>query len=298
MMNANRQAIRQFIERVHRPEPKGSLIIWTLQDKATAAFHLGENALDQAVEYCASKASAFDVYAAVGLQTERPARTSRGAEQGVCALPGFWADIDIAGPARSLIDTVGLEPSIVVHSGHGLQPYWLFREPWQIQNDEERKRLKSLSSRFQSNLRLRANARGWKLDSTDDLCRVLRVPGTFNHKIEDDIRSVTAEYADHAYNLDDFEAVLFGTGVLAGIDDPGESRHESSPRPDLAPAKLPAILERCPWMRHCRNDAAALAEPDSDREVRGRRTLGARTEPGLPEVLPARNPAKVETGVE
>lgn len=269
-MEADRQAIRQFLERVHGPEPAGWLILWTRQDKATRAFNLSEaGALDEAVEYCAAKAPTFDVYAAVGLQHERPAHTSRGAEPGVSALPGLWADVDIAGAAhksdalppteqdaRSLIDTAGLEPSLVVHSGFGLQPYWLFREPCQIESDNERRRLKSLSARFQLNLRLRANIRGWTMDSTADLCRVLRVPGTFNHKVDGDIRMVTAEYADPAYNLDDFE------DLLAGVEDPGEGSRETPPPLDLPPAKLPPILDGCVWMRHCRNDAAGLAEPE------------------------------------
>ncbi len=269
-MEADRQAIRQFIERVHGPEPSGWLILWTRQDKATRAFDLGrEGALEQAVEHCAAKASRFDVYAAVGLQQERPVNTSRGAELGVSALPGFWADVDIAGAAhkaealppteqdaRSLIDTVGLEPSLVVHSGFGLQPYWLFREPYQIESNDERQRLKSLSTRFQLNLRLRANVRGWTIDPTADLCRVLRVPGTFNHKVDGDIRMVTAEYADRAYNLGDFEE------LLAGVEYPGEGGRETQPALDLPPAKLPPILDGCVWMRHCRNDAAGLAEPE------------------------------------
>ena len=269
-MEADRQAIWQFLERVHGPEPAGWLILWTRQDKATRAFNLGEEgALDQAVEYCAARASTFDVYAAVGLQRDRPANTSRGAEPGVSVLPGFWADVDIAGAAhkaealppteqdaRSLIDSAGLKPSLVVQSGFGLQPYWLFREPYQIESADERKRLKSLSTRFQLNLRLRANVRGWTMDSTADLCRVLRVPGTFNHKVDGDIRMVTAEYADPAYNLDDFE------DLLAGIEDPGEGSRETPSPLDLPPARLPPILDGCVWMRHCRNDAAGLAEPE------------------------------------
>ena len=269
-MEADRQAIRQFIERVHGPEPAGWLIVWTRQDKATRAFALGEGgALAQAVEYCATKASACDVYAAVGLQRERPANTSRGAEPGVACLPGFWADVDVAGgahkaqdlppteeDARGLIDTAGLEPSVIVRSGFGLQPYWLFRAPWKIESDEERQRLKSLSTRFQSSLRLRANVRGWTMDSTADLCRVLRVPGTFNHKVDGDIRMVTAEYADRSYNLDDFE------DLLAGMDDAGEVKPETPVPVNLPPAKLPPILDGCAWMRHCRQDGAALAEPE------------------------------------
>jgi len=269
-MEADRQAIRQFLERVHGPEPSGWLIAWTRQDKATQAFDLSmEGALDQAVEYCAARASAFDVYAAVGLQQQQPAARSRGAESGVSVLPGFWADIDIGSAAhkakslppseqdaRSLIESLGLEPSIIVRSGFGLQVYWLFREPYRIDSDAERQRLKSLSARFQMNLRLRANARGWTLDSTADLCRVLRVPGAFNRKIAGDIRGVTAEYSDCAYNLDDFE------DLLAGIEDPGEKPATAPPPVDLPPAKLPPILDGCLWMRHCRDDAAALAEPE------------------------------------
>lgn len=269
-MEADRQTIREFLERVHGPEPAGWLIVWTRQDKATRAFDLSaEGALGQAIEYCAAKASAFDVYAAVGLQQQQPPGKSRGAESSVSVLPGFWADIDIGGAAhksknlppaeqdaRSLIESLGLEPSIIVRSGFGLQVYWLFREPYRIESDDERRRLKSLSARFQMNLRSRANARGWTLDSTADLCRVLRIPGTFNRKVAGDIRPVTAECADRSYNLDDFE------DLLMGIDDPGGGPRDALPPIGLPPAKLPPILDGCAWMSHCRDDAASLPEPE------------------------------------
>ena len=115
-------------------------------------------------------------------------------------MPGVWADIDIAGAAHkaqdlppgeadaiALANAVGLAPSIFVRSGFGLQVYWLFREPFVIESDAERQRLKSLSRRFQHSLRLQAKARGWALDPTADLCRVLRIPGTFNRKIPEDL---------------------------------------------------------------------------------------------------------------
>ena len=111
-----------------------------------------------------------------------------------------------------------------MHSGFGLQPYWLFREPFRIESNDERNQLKSLSTRFQLNLRLRANLRGWTMDSTPDLCRLLRVPGTLNRKVGGNIRMVTAEYADHAYNLDDFE------DLLAGIDDVGDEDRVTRPQ--------------------------------------------------------------------
>jgi putative DNA primase/helicase len=268
-VTADAQAIREFFRRVHGPEPTGWLVVWTRQDKATWAFDLAsEGALDAATEYCAARASSCDVYAAVGLQAREPENGSRGKEDGVVSVPGVWADIDIGGPAHkakdlpaseeqalSLIEAVGLPPSVVVRSGFGLQVYWLFREPFVIETDAERQELKSLSRRFQQMLRLQARARGWSLDPTADLCRVLRVPGTLNRKIAGDVRLVTAEYADHRYCLDDIGE------LVGGIDDPGTPVTNNAP-PDLPPAKLPPILDGCAWMRHCRDDAAALPEPE------------------------------------
>ena len=268
-MQVDKLAIRQFLERVHGSEPQGWLIVWTRQDKATRAFDLTrEDALDLAVEYCAERAGRQDVYAAAGLQAQDPQGGSRGKEDGVVSVPGVWADIDIAGAAHkaqdlppgeadaiALANAVGLAPSIFVRSGFGLQVYWLFREPFVIESDAERQRLKSLSRRFQHSLRLQAKARGWTLDPTADLCRVLRIPGTFNRKLPEDVRLVSAEYADCSYNVDDIEE------LLAGLDDPGEAAPPQAP-PELPPAKVPPILEGCGWMRHCRDDAAKLPEPE------------------------------------
>ena len=262
--------IKRFLLCLHGEEPKGYLIVWTRQDKATRAFDLSSpNALAEVAAYCAPKAQRFDVYAAVGLQREPPARGSRGSESGVVAIPGLWADIDIASPAHkarnlpaseaeafTLVDSVRWKPSIVVRSGFGLQIYWRFKEPWLLESDTERAAAKSLCVRFQAFLRRRAQARGWTIDSTADLCRVLRVPGTFNRKIPKDIRAVTVEYTEFEYNPGDFD------DLLGGIEDHGQGETPSTARPSWPPAKLPPILEGCHWMHHCRDDASTLPEPE------------------------------------
>lgn len=213
--------IKEFFRCLHGDEPTGYLIVWTRQDKATRAFDLSSaDALDQAAKCCAQQAERFDVYAAVGLQREPPQRGSRGAEDGVVSIPGVWADIDIGGPAHkaknlpasetdafTLIQAVGLRPSIVVRSGFGLQVYWRFKEPWLLESDAERAAAKSLCVRFQALLRRIAKSRGWTVDSTADLCRVFRIPGTFNRKIPQDIRAVTAKYTDSAYNPSDLDEI-------------------------------------------------------------------------------------------
>jgi len=140
-----------------------------------------------------------NVYFAIGVQGARPAK-GRGKEAGVVSLPGFWADIDILGPnhaalalpptaeeARAIIRSVPFKPTVVVYTGGGLQPYWLFREPWQFEDEKERRRAKKLSKAFQRFLQGFALDHGWTMDGTADLCRLLRLPGTYNRKQADPV---------------------------------------------------------------------------------------------------------------
>jgi len=76
-----------------------------------------------------------------------------------------------------------LAPSITVSSGHGLHMYWLLKEAWVFDSQEENLRASNLMIRLQAYIKSLAQERGWKFDSTADLSRVLRVPGTLNHKL-------------------------------------------------------------------------------------------------------------------
>lgn len=64
--------------------------------------------------------------------------------------------------------------SVIVASGGGYQAYWLLTEPLVLQNDEDRDRAKSIQKSWV------AYVGGDK--SVHDLRRILRVPGTYNHK--------------------------------------------------------------------------------------------------------------------
>jgi len=137
-----------------------------------------------------------NVYMPVGLQRQRLDQYHRGDAASVCALVGMWADIDIAGTghagidyppteadALALVAELPLEPTVLVHSGHGLQAWWCFREPWTLDNDEERQAAATLARRWLATVQAYAARNGWKIDATADLARVLRVPGTTNWKV-------------------------------------------------------------------------------------------------------------------
>jgi hypothetical protein len=210
-----------------------------------------------------------NVYFAIGVQGARPDK-GRGKEAGVVSLPGFWADIDILGPnhaalalpptaeeAWSIINAVPFKPTVVVYTGGGLQPYWLFREPWQFEAEKERRKAKKLSKAFQRFLQGFALDHGWTMDGTADLCRLLRLPGTYNRKQADPVM-VRYEVIDggRRYNPSDFEEFL----ELEA--DPELKAHVQGPAPEEPKADFLRVLAGCTWMRHCKDDAATLAEPE------------------------------------
>lgn len=148
-----------------------------------------------------------EVYFGTCLQAEEPEWGRRGTASGACAIPGLWADLDVAGPAHKspnlpptkeaaadLARRAPWPPSVLVDSGNGLQAWWLFSEPLLLQTNEDRKRAGDLVARLQDCLR--QNPEGWEVDSTADLARVLRLPGTWNRKLQHRAEDKRRELAD------------------------------------------------------------------------------------------------------
>lgn len=174
---------------------RGWITIWTGQDKRTHWFHVKEykTAAEAAIQLSERN---MDVYFGVGLQQKRLS-SGRGSADTILSIPGVWMDLDYGDThaeknlpptleaAMDLLWEFPSEPSIVVHSGHGLHGYWKFFSPWEIETKKEREKAKRYLERFQGTIRHYAakhGKHGWKLDNTSDLARVLRVPGTMNRK--------------------------------------------------------------------------------------------------------------------
>lgn len=236
-----------------------------------------------------------NVYFAIGVQGARPEK-GRGKEAGVITLPGLWADVDVLGPnhaalalpptmedAWRIVRAVPFKPTVVVYTGGGIQPYWLFREPWEFGNEKERKKAKALSKAFQKYMQGVAVAHGWSMDGTADLCRLLRLPGTYNRK---QAEPVTVRYEviedGRRYNPSDFEEFL---EIEA---DPQLKAHVQGAAPAEPTAEIARILNGCGWMRHCKEDAATLPEPEWYRmlSIVGRCKDGARVAHDLSKPYP------------
>jgi hypothetical protein len=167
------------------------------------------------------KAGADDVYVGAGLSPSAFGRNRRCDADKVAGIAGLWADVDVQGDAhkkknlpetldqaRQLARSLGVEPTEEIASGHGLQAWWLFQEPWIFQDDNDRRQAADLARRFQEMLRAKAGESGWEIDSTYDLARVLRLPGTWNHKTGDPVRVRVLRKGGPRYDVADFLALV------------------------------------------------------------------------------------------
>lgn len=214
-----------FLRALYGDEAPGFLVLWRKEDRRSRWIAAAR------LEEVLSIESDEEVYFGVALQdqeralalarTQDPAWT-RGTSDSVIVVPGVWADIDVRGDAHQrgdlppsfdaayeLMASFPLAPTLVVHSGHGLQVYWLFKEPWVFEEVGERAQAQTLSRRFQATLQKAAQGRGWSLDDTSDLARILRLPGTFNTKVGDRRQvEVVVSHPENRYDPTEIERYL------------------------------------------------------------------------------------------
>ena len=206
-------------------------------------------------------ASGMDVYFGVGAAKE-PRFGGRARADDVMAIPGVWLDIDLKHDThvqQDLPETIAeieaklpLLPSVLVHSGHGLHAYWLFRELWVFTDEQEQKRARKLLRGFQMYVKQRL---GYKLDSTHDLARVLRVPGTQNYKA-DPVPVEILQQNDQRYNIDDIDQFTLDDVTVNDY----AAREKFKRLPTDGDAGI--LLDRCAFVQHCLADAAILPETE------------------------------------
>jgi hypothetical protein len=114
----------------------------------------------------------------------------RGKSRDVTRLTALYADLDVKeggckdyGQAMEIIyglaDILGEEPTMIIHSGNGVQPYWA------VDPDENRTNpeLSAILTRWGALVRIVAKSVGAQgVDSVFDLSRILRCVGTRNNK--------------------------------------------------------------------------------------------------------------------
>jgi len=215
----------EFFRHLYGESARGFLAITSIKPKPGArntslltAWYAGSD-LSGAAGKAVQLAAQGDVFFSLGLHREAGDAHHRGAADGVLAVPGVWIDLDIAGAthgdvkknyfpdqaqALAFLAALPLRPSLIVASGGGLHVYWIFRELWVFEDDAERADAAALVEGWQAYIRAKAKAAGYDVDPTADLSRILRIPGTHNHKASPPLRVEILESTGERYTQGDF----------------------------------------------------------------------------------------------
>jgi len=149
----------------------------------------------------------FDVYFGVHPSRARKSPSLRTNEGDISAINCLYADIDgkvFTGgktEATEHIKELSVRPTVIIDSGGGYHCYWILQEPFVLDTPLKEEVAKDLQKRWV------AFVGGDK--AVHDLARVLRVPGTLNHKY-DPPRHVRVVYEnpDLLYALNALESLL------------------------------------------------------------------------------------------
>ena len=173
-------------------------------------------------------ANGMNVYTMVNSVDEATitSNNARGDLKDITQLNALWADLDYKDGALSNVDMamnviedisnmLNCRPVAIVHSGHGLQPYWSV-EDGQI-DDYNRAKVAGISRRFGQLVQRVSETYGGKVDNVSDLPRVLRAPGTINHKDSANPVPVEVEFNDNTYaiSLDEVIETLESYGFVS-----------------------------------------------------------------------------------
>ncbi|OBA80119.1 hypothetical protein A9W99_18660 [Mycobacterium sp. 1164966.3] len=146
----------------------------------------------EAVEFVNTLRQPTDVWFGVNSRRSGLQRGQKGSAADCVDLVALWADLDVGegkcpdyATCDAIIDDLseilGTAPVAVVHSGHGLHPYWRLSD--EVDENFGIASARELMDRW-GNL-VRAVAAKYlvaKIDNVFNLDRILRVPGTLNYK--------------------------------------------------------------------------------------------------------------------
>jgi CHC2 zinc finger len=244
--------ILRFFETLYPDSGDGYLVLsWpsatrTHKDGSVAldsSWHnLSTTSLARIAQAAATRALEQSLYYGVALQhpSREPSPFQRSRNDSAYILPGLYFDIDLASGAHAasalpateaealaFLHALPSKPSLILHTGGGLHAYWLFESPHALTAAADRDAMTQVLKQFAHTLTQNGKTHGWDLDALRDLARVLRPPGTVNHKYDTPVRTLAAR--DVRYTLADFDWLA----PLPGPSVPSNGSMGVQDQPDL-----------------------------------------------------------------
>jgi hypothetical protein len=223
--------------------------LWTAPDRQSHLFPPDQ--LEAAAETAVVLSADHDVYVAAALLHARVrGGPGRGVADDAVAIPALSADVDVTKPwakkpyfpsraaALSFLLSLVLLPSLLVWTGGGYHAWWLLRELWWFADPVDHAAAAALLKRWQRYLQQQAKALGVAIDSTFDTARLLRIPGSINHRYGSVVRIERA--TGRRYNPGDFDEFVAGIPADAAELEPLVSNglrldaHAKPPEPQFS----------------------------------------------------------------
>ena len=171
--------------------PNANILIWQNKTKKISTWFTD---IDEAAEF-AVKSQDCDTYVGCGVSATRLSASVRCKANEIAGIPGLWLDVDLLDPAHQkknlpetidqameIVNAFPVSPTIIVHSGHGIQCWWLFDKFCWFKDATEHTFMADLLNYFNQAMADVASTMHYALDKTYDLSRVMRIPGCLNHK--------------------------------------------------------------------------------------------------------------------
>ena len=187
-----------------------------------------------------------DIYFGVGARKRHGGCT----KEDVLYLKACFVDIDEKDPEKKRkkieeLKTWFKPPTIIVDSGGGLHAYWMLKEP---AYEQDFQRIVAVNRGL-------AQEFGGDRAVASDIARILRLPGTLNHKY-DPPRTVRILHFDPQalYDLTDLEDFAI---KIEQYDKSTRYKPKNAPLPEY----VEQAVEECAFLRYCRDYAKELPEP-------------------------------------
>jgi hypothetical protein len=181
----------EFLKTAFDGRSEAYICIWVKGQQKKTYWIQDENEVEAIIENHRED----DIYVGMGLVKTPKGSNVRAKKEDVIGIPGLWVDIDVANPevedkkdrAATVEDALkcidGLpEPTFVIKSGFGVHCWWLFETVWLFDGAQEREAAEALTHAWNQTIQGKAKELGFDVDSTYDLARVLRLPGSINWK--------------------------------------------------------------------------------------------------------------------
>ncbi|MDE5600280.1 MAG: DUF927 domain-containing protein, partial [Oscillospiraceae bacterium] len=242
---------KDFLSEIYKGCGAGFITLTSLPSRQTKWFKMVE--IEKIAKTAETIGKRTNVFFGVGLRKKILLNGLRGSEKDISCITTLYADIDVKGDAhaqKSLPETIDeavnflnnlkIKPSIIVSSGNGIHSYWLLDKPFEIETEDDKNYVSHVFKSFGKYVNCKAKKLGWKLDNVYDLARILRVPGTINHKLKNNVKCKVIQSNLYRYSLENFKQDIYSHKNTQGVD---------------------KAVENCEFLKYCVDNAVDLPEP-------------------------------------